>query len=511
MNTVKCEHNRVMNVHDRTVKPVEGRSHKVQEVGSLEHRDDVIKFNLAIDDENIDFNISGVPNAMVKRSHSINVHNLIQQIENHPQRQALQSDLRQHRAFNPFSKESQDAIKAAGNAELCEIVDVEPKAQCRACLTYWDVGIVYCTCGHFLKDDTTENKKYISSVLDLFSIPNFYIRKGRPHGHRYGMKAGDQEYHTANQLQKKCRKRHFLSIHDRFIRDTWFRKTMLELGRTEEVIREMDKLANEDHTHIATEEELNVYRSNWWIRSIFVGSDTMPIRHRPDFKKRCQSCIASRKQRIKFITKIGGKALPHLGVNGKIPGGIPHLRHHHDDGLDTDGAGYYSCVSAMGGGPGRAPLRPATAAELGARRHCRPRRSCRLPEREPLLRHQPGSAHSSSAKPFSTKAQYHLMAHAALAAHQASRQQSFMMMETLATVCTSTRAFQVMVWYPRTTTSSAQRTCHSTPNETLRCAKNVSANLRRCSGAMTGTSLGLHLVNINACPRVKDRTRFSTT
>ena len=76
-----------------------------------------------------------------------------------------------------------------------------------------------------------------------------------------------------------------MSIHDRFIRDTWFRKTMLELGRTEEVIREMDKLANEDHTHIATEEELNVYRSNWWIRSNFVGSDTMPIRHRTDFKE----------------------------------------------------------------------------------------------------------------------------------------------------------------------------------------------------------------------------------
>ena len=41
-------------------------------------------------------------------------------------------------------------------------------------------------------------------------------------------------------------------------------------------------------------------------------------------------------QRIKLITKIGGKALPRLGGNGKIPGGIPHLRHHHDDGLDTD-------------------------------------------------------------------------------------------------------------------------------------------------------------------------------
>ena len=60
---------------------------------------------------------------------------------------------------------------------------------------------------------------------------------------------------------------------------------MIELGRTEEVIPEMDKLANEDHTHHATDEELNVYRSKWWIRSNFVGSDTMPIRNRADFKE----------------------------------------------------------------------------------------------------------------------------------------------------------------------------------------------------------------------------------
>ena len=217
---VQDEDNRVMNVHDRTGKPVEASSHNVQEVGSLEHRDttssNANKFNLAIDEEKIDFNISGVPNAMVKRSHGINVHNLIQQIKNHPQRQALQSDLQQHRAFNPFSRESKDAITAAGNIELCEIVDVEPKSQCRACLTYWDAGIVYCTCGHFFQDDTTENRKCISSVLHLFSIPNFYIRKGRPHGHRYGKKEGCKEFHTAKQLQRRCRKKKYENIHDRF-------------------------------------------------------------------------------------------------------------------------------------------------------------------------------------------------------------------------------------------------------------------------------------------------------
>ena len=34
--------------------------------------------------------------------------------------------------------------------------------------------------------------------------------------------------------------------------------------------------------------------------------------------------------------KIGRNALPPRGGNGKLPGGIPLLRHHHDDGLDTD-------------------------------------------------------------------------------------------------------------------------------------------------------------------------------
>ena len=44
-------------------------------------------------------------------------------------------------------------------------------------------------------------------------------------------------------------------------------------------------------------------------------------------------------KRIKFITKIGGKALPRLGGTGKIPGGIPHLRHYRDDGPSTDRSG----------------------------------------------------------------------------------------------------------------------------------------------------------------------------
>ena len=242
---VKDEEKRVMRNHDRTGKPVEGSSHKVQEVGSLENRDDANKFNLAIDEENIDFNIPGVPNAMVKRSHGINVHNLIQRIENHPQRQALQSDLQQHRPFNPFSKESQDVIKAAGNTELCEIVDVEPKAQCRACLTYWDVGIVYCTCGHFLRDDTTENK--ISSL----SRTSTSGRAGRTvidTGRKKVAKNSTRQNNFKRGVERNKTKTFTIDLS--VTRGS--RKTMIELSRSEEVILEMDRLASEDHSHIAT-------------------------------------------------------------------------------------------------------------------------------------------------------------------------------------------------------------------------------------------------------------------
>ena len=131
----------------------------------------------------------------------------------------------------------------------------------------------------------TKDKKYLKFTLDLFSIPNYYIKKGRPHGHRYWKEERDHEYFIANSLKKKCSKKDFLGINDRFIRDERFRKTMIELCRTEKVYREMDKLANEDCTQHATAEEISLYRNNWWIRSNFFGSDTMSVRHRADFKE----------------------------------------------------------------------------------------------------------------------------------------------------------------------------------------------------------------------------------
>ena len=259
------ENIRVEQIHDRSGQPDERNSssaHTVKEPHAPEvHRDVALlntdnEFNREINEEDIDFNIPGLPHSTVKQLHGASVRELIQKIENHPHRHALQRDLQQSQSFNPFSQESKQMIRDVGNIELCELLDTEPKAQCKVCLSYWDVGIVYCTCGHFLRNGTEETKKFVQYTMDLLSIPNYYIKKGRPHGHRYGKKPGDREYYIANSLKKKCKKQFYLGIHDRFIRDEKFRKNMFDIGRTEEICREIDKLADEDPSHHQTPEEI---------------------------------------------------------------------------------------------------------------------------------------------------------------------------------------------------------------------------------------------------------------
>ena len=105
----------------------------------------------------MDFRIPGLPHSVVKHAQSTSVRQLIQKIENRPDRHALQQDLRQNQSFNRFSPESKQMIQDVGNIELCELLDTEPKTQCTVCLSYWNIGILYCTYGHFLHKEREAN------------------------------------------------------------------------------------------------------------------------------------------------------------------------------------------------------------------------------------------------------------------------------------------------------------------------------------------------------------------
>ena len=196
------ENTRVEQAHDGTGQLVERNSssaHTVKEQFAPEENRDIASFNTdnefnrAINEENIDFNIPRLSHSTVKQSHGVNVRNLIQKIENHPLRQALQSDLQQRRQFNPFSKESQDMIKAAGNIELCELLDVEPKAQyvCRTGTSASSTARAGTSCE--MERRRTRNSS--NTLLTSFRFPITTSRKDDPTGTATGRSRGSRVLH----------------------------------------------------------------------------------------------------------------------------------------------------------------------------------------------------------------------------------------------------------------------------------------------------------------------------
>ena len=157
---MKDEEKRVLRNHDRTGKPErEEIQHTVQEDCHLKSRDKLDKFDLATDDANVDFSISGIPEEAVRRSENFNILQLIRRITRHPQQEAVQDDLDKEQSFNAFSDESKNAIMDAGNIEISEIVNAEPKWQCKFCLSHCNTGVIYCVCGRLMTKDSAENRK----------------------------------------------------------------------------------------------------------------------------------------------------------------------------------------------------------------------------------------------------------------------------------------------------------------------------------------------------------------
>ena len=57
------------------------------------------------------------------------------------------------------------------------------------------------------------------------------------------------EHFIAQNLRKRCIKKNFVGIHDRFQKDLTFRDSQLRIDRTEEVCMQMDKDAQKDFTY----------------------------------------------------------------------------------------------------------------------------------------------------------------------------------------------------------------------------------------------------------------------
>ena len=83
-----------------------------------------------------------------------------------------------NKIYDKTKPTTRSMIKDVGNVELFELFETDPETQCKACLSYWSEDIVYCTCGHLLKE-IVANRGFIVYTLDLLSIPECVIKKGK--------------------------------------------------------------------------------------------------------------------------------------------------------------------------------------------------------------------------------------------------------------------------------------------------------------------------------------------
>ena len=89
---------------------------------------------------NVDYRIPGIPHSIVQKEDSNRketVKRLIQQFQNHPNRDSLIQDLNKLEEFNPFSEKSKEFISSMDNTEYFELCETSCKIQCLDCALNW--------------------------------------------------------------------------------------------------------------------------------------------------------------------------------------------------------------------------------------------------------------------------------------------------------------------------------------------------------------------------------------
>ena len=92
-----------------------------------------------------------------------------------------------------------------------------------------------------------------------------------------------KEHFVAHNARKRCIKKNYEGIQDRFLRDPVYRDSQLKIGWTEEKCISMDKLAQEDHSYRLSYEEYLRYQKNWYLTLNKSGKNA-PMRLRSDFR-----------------------------------------------------------------------------------------------------------------------------------------------------------------------------------------------------------------------------------
>ena len=191
----------------------------------------------------------------------------IQQFENHPNRDSLVKDLNKTEEFNPFCEKSKELIASMGDTEYFELCEISSKIRCPNCSLCWEACIVYCTCGKCIQPSGKNNERY-----DVLSIPSYIVKQNPTHGARHGTPMRQCMYYKAHAMLKTARKHRsggYEHILDRWHTDDKHRKSLSDIGWTEEQIIQYDEIALEDHFYDKKEVGTRCHGNCLWMQKVF--------------------------------------------------------------------------------------------------------------------------------------------------------------------------------------------------------------------------------------------------
>ena len=175
-------------------------------------------------------------------------------------------DLSQTQKINRFSEESQQLLADLNHTEIFELCENSAKQHCLDCNTFWEIGIIYCSCGgnlKYLRSPTTSLK----NNCGFTSFRGLVIKKNSSRGAKHGPSERQAMYFRARQMLKKARQDkhgHHLAILSRWYAQEGYRMPSAEHNIGEPEIMHYDRIALERRRYTATKAE-RIQNTKHWV------------------------------------------------------------------------------------------------------------------------------------------------------------------------------------------------------------------------------------------------------
>ena len=130
---------RTRSAHESETFNVGDETLRERTVRSVVDHDDLSHEQIMVNEADMDFRIAGVPHSVVKHAQSISVRQLIQKIDNQPDRHALQQDLRKIKHLTRIVQNQNKLFRMWVTSNYVNCARRKPKRSAHRVLSYWNM------------------------------------------------------------------------------------------------------------------------------------------------------------------------------------------------------------------------------------------------------------------------------------------------------------------------------------------------------------------------------------